>query len=314
MTEQQPLLPSSTGEMLRAARLRRGLALRAVAEQLRCPIALLEQLESDTPVHMPAVYLRGHLKRYAGLLELEDEVTEQLLAEHTRDEPGVQTIYETRPRIQASDRWLRVASYALASLLVGTLAWQVTHEAVRLTAVNSIDPDSAAATVGARDASPVDGATHVNASIAALESLPASSLPRLGDAGAVGWRALESARQAEPPLMDGAHRLVVETSADSWVEIIEGDGQLLEQDLLRGGERRQYQGQGPFSISLGRSSAVRLSLDGQGVDLQPYTRDDVARLLLDPATANDPAVEPAGIAGSADQQPARAPIIPMDGS
>ena len=43
----------------------------------------------------------------------------------------VKTVFETQPRVQSTDRWLRVASYLLASLLVGTLAWQLAHEAAR---------------------------------------------------------------------------------------------------------------------------------------------------------------------------------------
>jgi len=174
----------------------------------------------------------------------------------------------------------------LASLLVGTLAWQVTHEAVRLTSV-----DSAQAPADSPDTETATGITqHVNASIASLESLrgPGSSKTgsKTGNAGLQGWRAIEAAQLATAGLSpdDGAHRLLLETSADSWVEITGANDELLEQDLLRGGESRQYTDDGPFRISLGRSSAVTLSLDGQAIDLAPFTRDDVARLVLDPAS------------------------------
>jgi len=279
MTEQPSLLPGSAGEILRSERLRQGLSLRAVAETLRCPESLLRSIENDQPVNLAPVYLRGHLRRYADHLALDGAARDELLAHFEDPAPTVQTVFEKRPRAQAGDRWLRAASYALASLLVGTLAWQLTHEAVRLTSLDkpAVDSENVAGTVVA-EARP----GHINASIAAFERLGEPSGTRLGSAGADGWRAIASANAPQPTLIEGAHRLVVETSADSWVEITEASGKRLEQDLLRGGERRQYQGEGPFQISLGRSSAVQLRFDGRLIDLEPYTRDDVARLLLDP--------------------------------
>lgn len=285
MGEQQTLLPMASGEALRARRLELGLSLQQVAEQIRCPQAILEALEQDQPVSLASVYLCGHIKRYCALLKMDDEQCQGILDRYATESPGVQTVFETRPRVRSSDRWLRVASYVLASLLVGTLAWQVTHEAVRLTSV-----DSAQAPADNAAAEADSGTTqHVNASIASLESLRGQTGSRTGsrtgNAGLQAWRAIETAQLAasDPSVDAGAHRLVLETSADSWVEITGANDELLEQDLLRGGESRQYSDDGPFRVSLGRSSAVSLSLDGQVIDLAPFTRDDVARLLLDPA-------------------------------
>ncbi len=285
MAEQQPLLPMASGEVLRARRLQQGLSLQQVSAQIKCPQTILEALEQDQPVSLASVYLRGHIKRYCALLQLDEERCQGVLDRYATESPGVQTVFETRPRVRSSDRWLRVASYVLASLLVGTLAWQVTHEAVRLTSVDSAQVPADSPVVETDT-----GVTqHVNASIASLESLRGQSSrtgSKTGNAGLQAWRAIEAAQLAttDSASGDGAHRLVLETSADSWVEITGANDELLEQDLLRGGESRQYNDDGPFRVSLGRSSAVNLSLDGQPIDLAPFTRDDVARLLLDPSS------------------------------
>ena len=124
---------------------------------------------------------------------------------------------------------------------------------------------------------------HVNASIAGLEALQPPTGSRTGDAGAQAWAAISNAREAERPLAEGEHWITLETSADSWVEITQADGEMLEEDLVRGGDSRRYRGMAPFVVSLGRSSAVQLTLDGYPVDLTPHTRDDVTRMLLNPA-------------------------------
>lgn len=296
MTEQQTLIPMSTGSDLRHLREARGLTLDEVAERIRCPRRVLEAIEADQPPAIAPVYLKGHLRRYAELLELDEASRVALLAAHEAEAPAVQTVFETRPPAQASDRWLKVASYVIGSLLVGTLAWQMTHEAVRLARV-----DRPVAVEATGDAPPPETAgAHVNASIAALETLRAPSGSRTADAGAQAWTVLNEARRTREALAAGLHLLALETSADTWVEIHGANGELLEQDLLRGGEAREYRDDGPFRISLGRASAVRLSLDGEAVDLAPWTREDVARLLLEPAVPDATADDPAGVESGVD--------------
>jgi cytoskeleton protein RodZ len=79
----------------------------------------------------------------------------------------------------------------------------------------------------------------------------------------------------------------VTTSADSWVEIVDGQGTRLELDLIRAGKHREYSGLMPFQVMVGRASAVDLTLDGEAVDLAPHTREDVARLILEEERPQD---------------------------
>ena len=76
------------------------------------------------------------------------------------------------------------------------------------------------------------------------------------------------------------HHLAITTSADTWVEISDAAGEQLELDLIRAGSSREYDGQAPFDVMVGRASAVVLSMDGKDVNLGPYTRGNVARMTL----------------------------------
>lgn len=282
MTEQTSLWPLADGADLACLREARGLTVEEVAAQLRCPPALIRALESGEATDLAPVYRKGHLKRYLALLEVDEESEARILAQLDVAPAPVQTVFETQPRVQSTDRWLRVASYLLASLLVGTLAWQVAHEAARMAPVEVSEKSTAP------DDEPVAASEvargPVNASMGSLESLHAPAGSRTADAGARAWEALNATRRAQAALAGGEHLIELEASADSWVEIQSGEEQL-EQDLVRGGERRAYRGTGPFRISLGRASAVRLTLNGEVVALEPFTREDVARLILEPAPA-----------------------------
>jgi cytoskeleton protein RodZ len=282
--EQASLLPMSTGETLAAARQARKVSLETAAAALKCDVQRLEAIESDSQGDLPPVYLRGFVMAYAQYLGLGAQAARELVADMPAADASLQAVGLPGPSRYASDRWLRAASYVLASLLVGTLAWQMTHEAVRLA---QLDDSPVVPAPDAEVAAPAT--THVAASIAALESLRSTPASRTGNSGAGAWAAVSRmGSEPAPGLLPGEHWLEVRASSDSWVEISGRDDSRLEQDLLRGGDVRRYRGFAPFRISLGRSSAVELLVDGIPVDLQPYTRDNVTQMRLDPAGTVDP--------------------------
>ena len=115
----------------------------------------------------------------------------------------------------------------------------------------------------------------MNASIAPLGALHGDN-PDGVDTAAKAWAAVS--KPALPALPEGESRLHVVVSADSWVEITDATGKQLEMDLLRGGSDSSYHGLPPFRILFGRASAVHLTMDGEEVNLSPFTREDVAQL------------------------------------
>jgi cytoskeleton protein RodZ len=272
MTDQQTMHAFDPGERLKSARRARGLTRSDVAARLRCTEAVVAALEAGEPSGLAPVYERGFLRAYARVLKLPAAETARLLESSGEIGTEVRPVFPASASGHAADRWLRAASYALASLLVGTLAWQVAHEVVRLSQTDQ------AATGEPAPESASESGKHVNASIAALDRWK-QDLGARSAAGTQAWQALEGGRT---DLADGEYLLGINTSADSWVEIRDVGGNILEQDLLRGGASREYRGFGPFKITLGRTSAVEFWINGQAVDLAPFARDDVTQMLLDP--------------------------------
>ena len=276
MKEQQSLIPMDTGEYLKSLRLERKLSLADVAKAVILDEKLLGDLEQDQADHVALLYRNGYIRTYARFLKVPEDEISALLGEADTKEPGLQHIFVEPPKRSSMDKWLRASSYVLASLLVGTLAWQFTHEAVRLsqsgTRLHSSGTNVAKPEEAMNSARQQEISGPVNASIAPLGSLHATTEDGV-DTAEQAWAAL-----SKPPLADGESSLQIVVSADSWVEIIDAGGQELEMDLLRGGSEKAYHGQPPFKILLGRASAVRLSMDGEAVDLTAFTRDDVAQL------------------------------------
>ena len=78
----------------------------------------------------------------------------------------------------------------------------------------------------------------------------------------------------------GDNTIVLSFSADCWFEIRNESGDLLYADLGRDTQTRRYVGDGPFRIKLGFSPGVTQMFNDGVVDLAPYTRRDVANVIV----------------------------------
>ena len=130
----------------------------------------------------------------------------------------------------------------------------------------------------------------------------ATPVPPLRNSSSGGLNAMGSAVAAEiypDPQPSGAvappdpppnrHELVLEFTADCWVEVEDADGHRLIYDLINANQRRVVQGAAPFNIRLGNAQAARITLNGQTVERSVYlpNRGSVSRFTLQ-APAYDP--------------------------
>jgi len=74
--------------------------------------------------------------------------------------------------------------------------------------------------------------------------------------------------------------LAVRTSAESWVEVQDSQGQTLLSRVVLPGEIVGLDGALPLRLTIGNAAATRLQFRGRAVDLAANTRDNVARLQL----------------------------------
>ena len=266
MTSQKELIPMRPGDILRYEREQQGLTIELASRQSRIKPSVIMAIETGETGEIPSVYLRGYIRNYARFLgvapaDLEDKM------EHVKGaEPEVRTIFTVKSKRGNTEKWLKASSYLAASALIATLAWQFTHEAVRF----SQEAGS--------DARPAN--THLNASIASVETMGKHKELAGDSAAEQAWAAISATPESGVVGASQLHNLSITTSADTWVEISDATGEQLELDLIRAGSSREYNGQAPFDIMIGRASAVELDINGSAVDLGPHTRGNVARMTL----------------------------------
>lgn len=287
MSSQKELIPMRPGDLLRYEREQKGLTIERASSLSRIKPSVLEAIESSETGDIPSVYLKGYIRNYARFLDVDLSGIEDHMDNVQGAEPEVRTVFTVDSGRGKAEKWLKASSYLAASALIATLAWQFTHQAVQfsqgdaqLTTATAVPAESAVSGSQASSADSRPANTHLNASIASMEILGNNADQSTHSPAGQAWAGLNGVDSAvaEPGL--ARHQLAITTSADTWVEISDAAGEQLELDLIRAGSSREYQGQAPFEVMIGRASAVELSLDGRAVNLGPHTRGNVARLTL----------------------------------
>ena len=121
-----------TGEYLKKLRMERKLSLPEVAKAVILDEKILGDIEQDKAGHIAVLYRNGYIRTYARFLDVPEDEIPMLLTSAGELKSDLHNVFSEPPKRHSTEKWLRASSYVLASLLVGTLAWQFTHEAVRL--------------------------------------------------------------------------------------------------------------------------------------------------------------------------------------
>ncbi len=286
---------SSAGALLRAARERQGLHIAALAAAIKIPQRKLEALEADRFDELPdATFTRALAMTVCRALKIDAApVLAQLpqgvgnglaavaggLNAPFRDRPGRAEPADFNPlRHPLSWAALAVLVAAAAVFVLPAGWWESLWPAG--TALKA--PAAPAPAPAPTPASVADAAASAPSPPAA-DSLAAVATPASA-ASAPSVEVVHSVPAVDPgasAVPDAAGGIAVLRATDAtWVEVIDAGGQVLVQRLLQPGESLGLNGKLPFKLKIGNAAATQLQFRGQGVDLAPVTRDNVARLEL----------------------------------
>ena len=271
----------SVGTLLRNARESRSLPVADIAQALKLGQRQVEALERDDWSVLPGTtFIRGFVRNYARLVDIDpaplmERLEGQLekpvdtLAVPAAAPPRISNASKSRDGLVVGIGGVLLVLAALAYFLLpndlGALrdAWQgllggtevATVETAPLPVVPTQEtlfpPDTTAQQLIAPQATPGEAAVPQ----------PAVSAPQ--DAAA-------------PP-----SQLRVVLSQPSWLEVRDRDDHILFSQRLIAGAEQVVEGRGPLSVTIGYAPGVKLQHRGQVVNLEPHSRGDVARLVLE---------------------------------
>lgn len=285
------------GQRLRAAREARKLDRDDVAHQLKLRPDIVDAVErGDYGALGAPVFVRGYLRSYAQAMQVPAEPLRRVI-DSLGEAPQLGPSPAAIPRNPWIERYSLAGSYLVGTVLIMSVLWAaVQTEGFGLVARLGEPPAPLALDV------PESGEDTVVMTLPAAPVLPALD-PAAGDgfeestADAPTPEVPAAASAAEtsapprtapvmaslvPALDRGEARFSVRVRADSWLEIRDANGKRIQYDIQKAGER-EYRGQAPFEVRIGNAGQAELLVEGRSIDLEPYSRREIARLRLAPA-------------------------------
>lgn len=272
----------SVGDILTEEREAQGLSAADVARQLKLALRQVEALEAGEYEQLPgATFVRGFVRNYARLLQLDPEPLLNSLRDAQKEAPAP-AISSHNQNIVLSGRSGKFWLWVLAAIaLVVIVAPLVVYELLRgqpLTAPKAPPaPTAAQLPHAAPEPSPASVAPPVTS---AQEPVNQQAGP--------APEPVNAAKAAAPPpeaasnvAAAGESTIRLSFLADAWVEVRDGRGVRIYSQLGAKGSEQTVVGKPPLSVVIGNAANVRMTYNGKPVDLMPHIKVDVARLTLD---------------------------------
>lgn len=280
----------SVGEVLAQARQALGLTLDDLANQLKFSTRQIESLELGRYEQLPGgPFVRGMVRSYARLVSVDPAP----LLERIAGAPGADDASRMAERFKKpvpfSDlsRRSTMTYFALAGLaLVVAVAvfFQWPQERAKPAAhapgpvAQSPAPEAPPPVAQSAAPAPAEQAAKPKPQPKPQPKpeAPAQTRPQAPPAAETA-----SAQAAQVPVETfGRQQVVLRVDEESWVEVRDAFGTVLLSQLILAGREKRVEGEAPLSVVIGNAHYVRLSHNGNPVDLKPHIKVEVARLTL----------------------------------
>ncbi len=295
-----PAWSQAPGASLRAAREARQLQIDKVAVELHLSRAMVEAIERDDYEVLPgSVFVRGYLKNYARLVGLSVshilQGYESRRPEETLNTPVVKK--SIRSEVSSGHTGVRLVTWAIVLILLAlVVVWWRGY--VDWTKLGSSIPPNPVIVPGAElqleghsapEAVMPSGESVVPAQT--LESFtpppeepapPSSAAPEASPPPSAAPAPQASATRRPAVDRTQSKQVVLAFSSNCWVDLRDSSGRFKYSGEARKGEKRTLEGVPPWSLVLGNSRAVDITVGGRPFDYSRYVTGNVARFTLDP--------------------------------
>ncbi len=269
----------SAGALLRQARQARGLHIAALAAAIKVAPRKLELLESDRFDELPdATFTRALAQTVCRTLKIDSAPVLALLPLPkdlglAQISVGLNAPFRDRPgrRVPGELPFLKspVVVAAVSLMILAAVLYLLPSDWI-----GAGRADEAAASASAESPAPDESQAPSELNIAPVEE--PSEVAATPSPTPPGESMPASATGAAP---EAGAALLLRTTAESWVEVIDGRGVVVLSRLIHPGESVNLDGTSPLRVKIGNAAATTVSFRGQPIDLAP-SRDNVARLEL----------------------------------
>ncbi len=310
---QDKAVSMTTGERLRQAREQLGMSQQVVAERLCLKMSTVRDIEEDNiSADLASTFVRGYIRSYAKLVHVPEEELLPMLAKQAplkAAKVAPMQSFSLGKRRKKRDGWLMSFTWLIGFVVVGLTGawWWQNHKAqqdeIATMAVQSsaqlsqgegqsiplnddnADTSTPPADDGSSNAQPPasDNGTAQAQAPAATAQQPAVIAP---SQATIPTPAAPAAPEPAAPVAESGaaadlNALVMDFSADCWLQVTDASGKTLFSGIQKSGGKLSLNGTAPYKLTIGAPAAVQIQYQGKPVDLSRFIKSNrVARLTV----------------------------------
>ncbi|MFA0114425.1 cytoskeleton protein RodZ [Vibrio sp. 10N.261.46.E11] len=299
------------GTLLKNKRESLGLTQKQISDRLRLRISLIQQIEENQfESNQVATFMRGYIRSYAKYVNLDEKVVLSALhhAGDAQHQEQQMLSFSRKTKTEKHNSRITILTWSIFAVIAGISSlwwWQNqqqdtlsqslanTESSEELVVEESLAPEFTALEVidaeqNEEGTSVVEGTDDIAAISDAEDSVTstdettaqqATETEPTADvvaANAANVEAVEVSTAPEPV----ANELVMQFSADCWIQVKDASGKTLSTGIKKAGQSLNLSGTEPYKVILGAPEGVSMTFASEPVDLSGYTSGKVARITL----------------------------------
>ncbi|TKF78795.1 DUF4115 domain-containing protein [Vibrio kanaloae] len=286
---QETVAPAlEAGTLLKNKRESLGLTQKQISDRLKLRVTLIQQIEENQfESDQVATFMRGYIRSYAKYVNLDENVVLSALhhagdAQHQEQE---MLSFSRKTKTEKHNSRIMLLTWSIFAVIAGISSlwwWQnQQQDTLSQSLVNAESPEELVVE---------EPLTPELDSLAVIESVDALTVVSAAESSDTVTQVEETQAAAEVDLVVAepeavtpesvADQLVMQFSADCWIQVKDAAGKTLSTGIKKAGQTLNLSGTAPYKVILGAPEGVSMTFASEPVDLSGYTSGKVARITL----------------------------------
>ena len=286
---QETVAPAlEAGTLLKNKRESLGLTQKQISDRLKLRVTLIQQIEENQfESDQVATFMRGYIRSYAKYVNLDEKVVLSALhhagdAQHQEQE---MLSFSRKTKTEKHNSRIMLLTWSIFAVIAGISSlwwWQnQQQDTLSQSLVNAESPEVLVVE---------EPLTPELDSLAVIESVDALTVVSAAESSDTVTQVEETQAAAEVDSVVAepeavtpesvANQLVMQFSADCWIQVKDAAGKTLSTGIKKAGQTLNLSGTAPYKVILGAPEGVSMTFASEPVDLSGYTSGKVARITL----------------------------------
>ncbi|MEZ8040908.1 MULTISPECIES: cytoskeleton protein RodZ [unclassified Vibrio] len=295
------------GTLLKNKRESLGLTQKQISDRLKLRVTLIQQIEENQfESDQVATFMRGYIRSYAKYVNLDEKVVLSALhhagdAQHQEQE---MLSFSRKTKTEKHNSRIMILTWSIFAVIAGISSlwwWQNqqqdtlsqslanTESSEELAVEESLAPEFTSlevieaeqneeGTSVVEDTDDLAAISDAEDSVTSTDETTAQQATETEPTAEVAANAEAVEASTAPEAV--INELVMQFSADCWIQVKDASGKTLSTGIKKAGQSLNLSGTAPYKVILGAPEGVSMTFASEPVDLSGYTSGKVARITL----------------------------------